>query len=466
MLDSELQLILQEGEGYTIEFKENANSDLSKEMVAFANASGGRIFIGIDDKAQIKGATVTNALRSKIQDMATACDPAVTIELETYQNLLIVHVPTGQNKPYRCAKGFYLRNGANAQKLTTREITGFIQTEGKTRFDEILRDDIDAATTATPRLISYYLNTAGLQQTPPDLNTLENLGALQTRSSRPILNNAGLLFFADRRPADLLHATITCALYKGTEKLDILDRKDFSAPLLQSIEDTLLFLKQHLKTRYEITSLRRKEILEIPEVALREAVVNAVCHRDYYEKGANVMIELFDNRLEITNPGGLPKGLPPEKFGKLSIARNPTIASLLLRAGYIEKMGTGIHRIQKSLHDANLPEAQFDYSSVFTLTFTRVISDTDRKTSENNVVKSSPKGSPKSSPKKQPTEERILSLFQEDRSTSTTQIAEALGITKRAVLKQIEKLKSQNRLQRIGSPRSGHWKVKGKESEN
>lgn len=99
--------------------------------------------------------------------MATACDPAVAIEIEPAQNLLVVHVPQGENKPYRCTKGFYLRNGANAQKLATREITEFIQAEGKVRFDEILRDDIDAATTATSQLISDYLNTAGLEKAQP-----------------------------------------------------------------------------------------------------------------------------------------------------------------------------------------------------------------------------------------------------------------------------------------------------------
>lgn len=452
MTDSELQLILQEGEGYTIEFKENANSDLSREMVAFANASGGRIFIGIDDHGKITGAKSTNPLKSKIQDMATACDPAVSIEIETFQNLLIVHVPPGENKPYRCTKGFYLRNGANAQKLTTREITEFVQAEGKTRFDEILRDDVDAATTATPRNISYYLNTAGLEKALPNLDTLENLGALQTRGKRRLLNNAGLLFFAEPRPADLFHATITCALYKGTEKLDILDRKDFSAPLLENIEDALLFLKQHLKTRYEITSLRRKNILEIPEVALREAVVNAVCHRDYYEKGANVMIELFDDRLEITNPGGLPKGLPPEKFGKLSIARNPIMASLLLRAGYIEKMGTNIHRIQKSLHDAKLPEARFEYSSVFTLTFTRVISDSDTNASEKSEVKT-----PVETPVKTPV--KILEALKQDPNLTLPEVAAKIGKSVSATERATAKLVKEGHLSRIGPKKGGHWEV-------
>ena len=109
----------------------------------------------------------------------------------------------------------------------------------------------------------------------------------------------------------------------------ILDRKEFSGNIIENIEDALLYLRQHLQLRWEITndSPRRREILELPEAALREAMVNALCHRDYLEEGAQVTVELFDDRLEIYNPGGLPKGLRPEEFGTRSVCRNPLTAS-------------------------------------------------------------------------------------------------------------------------------------------
>jgi predicted HTH transcriptional regulator len=92
-----------------------------------------------------------------------------------------------------------------------------------------------------------------------------------------------------------------------------------------------------------VTNIRTKT--RVITVALREAVVNAVCHRDYFEQGAQMMVEIFDDRVEIHNPGGLPRGLPEKDFGKRSVCRNPNIAALLLRCDYIEKMGTGIERI-------------------------------------------------------------------------------------------------------------------------
>ena len=115
------------------------------------------------------------------------------------------------------------------------------------------------------------------------------------------------------------------------------------------IDETILFLKKHLNLRYEIKEIGREEILEIPEIAIREAVINAVCHRNYFEKGANVMVgKVFDSRVEISNPGSLPHGMTLEDFGKRSLTRNPTIASLLHRIRYIEKMGTGINRMKEA----------------------------------------------------------------------------------------------------------------------
>ena len=162
-------------------------------------------------------------------------------------------------------------------------------------------------------------------------------------------------------------------LFKGTGKAYILDRKELTGNLLENVEEALLFLKKHLQLRWEITSqsTRRKEILELPEIALREAMVNAVCHRDYLEQGAQVMVEIFDDRVEIYNPGGLPKGFPANEFGKRSVCRNPLIAGLLLRCNYIEKMGTGIERIRAALEKENCPEVNIRFNTMFTLEFPR-----------------------------------------------------------------------------------------------
>jgi len=371
MSEQALKAIIQAGEGNQVEFKRNVNSDISKEVVAFANSSGGRIFVGIDDDGTIPGISLTNELKARVQTMARDCDPPVDVELEGFNNLLIIHVPQGANKPYRCTNGFYIRTGAACAKLSTQEIIEFIKSEGKVRFEELT-----APAAAYPEVLdesaaSRYFRLAGISGVIGTEELLVNLGVLEKNGSGLAFNNAGLLFFA-RNPGSILpHCVVTCLLYKGNSKVHILDRKSFDFDLLRNIDETLLFIERHLNLAYEIKETRRKEIMEIPEFVLREAIVNAVAHRDYFEKGANVQVDIFDNRIEISNPGGLPKGLKPENFGKHSVARNSLIAALLHRCNYIEKAGTGIQRMREGMKEAGLLEPAFEFSGFFTVTLRR-----------------------------------------------------------------------------------------------
>jgi ATP-dependent DNA helicase RecG len=370
MTQTELETIIQGGEGYKIEFKRSVNSDLAREIVAFANSSGGRIFIGIEDDGTVSGAVLDNSLRSRIETTANDCDPGIKVVMETVGNVIVITVPEGSAKPYRCTNGFYIRNGATTLKLNTQDIIEFIKTEGRVKFDELLVTDLDYATQLDDDAVKNYLSLSGITPVSNTDELLINLGVVVQTPSY-VLNNTGALFFAKHPASVCPHATVVCVAYKGNQKVDILDKKEFSFNLIQNIDESISFLKRHLNLSFEISGKKRKETLEIPEVVLREAVVNAVAHRDYFEKGANAMIEVFDNRVEITNPGGLTKGLKPEQFGTKTLARNPLIAALLNRAGYIEKLGTGIPRIKKEMLAAELPEAQFEFDGFFTVKLPR-----------------------------------------------------------------------------------------------
>jgi ATP-dependent DNA helicase RecG len=184
--------------------------------------------------------------------------------------------------------------------------------------------------------------------------------------------NAGALFFR-MNDEDVIfrHAGIVCALYKGMDKTHILDAKELNGDVVSSVDDAIVFLKKHLRVSCKIEGLRRENILELPEDALREAVVNAVCHRDYFEKGARVMAEVFDDRVDIVSPGGVCKGITPENFGTVSITRNPIIASMFFRIDYIEQMGTGIGRMRNAAQEANVAEPKFEFIGFFKVTFKR-----------------------------------------------------------------------------------------------
>lgn len=136
MSTKDLNSILELGEGQFIEFKENLDKSLAKEIVAFANASGGAVYIGVADSGNIKGLSISNKIKSQIQDIAYNCDPAINIKLEEINNILAIYVTEGLNKPYSCSSGFYMRMGANSQKMKRDGILTIAMKSGKLRFDE------------------------------------------------------------------------------------------------------------------------------------------------------------------------------------------------------------------------------------------------------------------------------------------------------------------------------------------
>jgi ATP-dependent DNA helicase RecG len=374
MKEKELKLILEEGEGNRIEFKESLGG-IDKEMIAFANTSGGKILIGVSDGGKIKGVKITNKLKSNIQDIANNCEPRVKIILEQFDNTLIVNVREGTDKPYRCKSGFYTRVGPNSQKMDREEIIDFFKVEGKIRYGELINPDFDYDKHFDERKLDKFLKLAGITKNIDTPSILNNLGVAEKQEGKILFNNAGILFFSKNLRDIYYHTTVTCALYKGLKKVNVIDRKDFNEDIISNIDNAMIFLKQHIPLRYEMTGEpRRKEIPEIPYDALREAIINAVTHRNYFEKGANVMVEMFDNRIEISNPGGLVKGLSLEDFGKKSVLRNPNIAGLLHRIGYIEKMGTGINKMRKLINAAELPPIKFEFTKFFTAVFSRPVS--------------------------------------------------------------------------------------------
>lgn len=464
MTKEELDLILQKGEGYKFEFKENVNSDLSKEMVAFANSSGGRIFLGVNDDGRIIGIERTNDLSSKIQDIAQNCDPSIPLLISNYESIVILKIAEGLNKPYRNSKGFFIRNGANSQKMTTAEITAFLQTEGKVRFDEIVREDVDFDITFDQNAFSEFLKLSSISGALDPESLLQNLDSIVVAKTKIFFNNAGLLFFSKDPISHLFYCSVICALYKGNEKLTVLDRKELRGNLIQNVNDALLFLKKHLNLRYEINSTRREEILEIPEVALREAVINAICHRDYFEKGAQVMVEIFDDRVEISNPGGLPKGLTPEKFGKRSIARNPIIANLFQRARFIEKMGTGINRMRHAMQKATLPQPTFEFDGYFMVSFYKRSSDEGGmeggieggiESGIESGIEGGIEGGRLNISDKQ---NDVLSLIRKNNRITIDEVANDLDINRSAAQKHFDGLKEKGIIVRRGR-RSGYWEI-------
>ncbi|MEA1957732.1 MAG: putative DNA binding domain-containing protein, partial [Euryarchaeota archaeon] len=213
MNEKELQLIQEGGEGYNIEFKE-ALTDIDKELVAFANSSGGRIFLGITDDKKVKGVKITNRLKSQVQDIADNCQPSVKILFEVLKDILVIIVREGADKPYKCSSGFYTRVGPNSQKLNRDEIIDFFKAEGKIRFDELVNLKFDYDTHFDPTKLDRFLRLAGISKVLDTSSILVNLGVAEKQEGKIIFNNTGILFFTRNLQDIYYHTAVTCALYK------------------------------------------------------------------------------------------------------------------------------------------------------------------------------------------------------------------------------------------------------------
>ncbi len=371
-----LKFILEKGEDYKTEFKEKADKNLDREIIAFANSSGGHIYLGVTDEGKIKGINITNRLKSQIQDIANNCDPKVSISFREIKNekILIIEVKDSRDKPYRCSSGFYIRSGSSSQKLTRNEIRNFMEEEGALRFDSLPCKKFLYKKHFDKEKLFYFLDKSKIKYSRRDyLQLLENLEVAERQGSKVIFNNAGALFFSKNLKRIFFQTEIICGLFKGTEKIHVLNNENFNIDLIGNIEGAMEFLWKSLRARHEIVhrTARRIDVLEIPEKALREALINAVIHTNYLEEGTSVTVEVYDNRVEISNFGGLPTGLKMEQFGKKSVRRNPLIADLMARAGYIERMGTGIKKMRDLVKAEGLPPIKFEFDNFTTVTFYR-----------------------------------------------------------------------------------------------
>lgn len=310
-------------EGQTLEFKENLSKEIKKEICAFANSQGGKIYLGITDSEELKSQNITNTYLSQLDDFISQLTPkldSITYEI-IENNFVVVDVPEGElrNKPYSIDNKFYIRKGASSQTLTREEIKFYFQEGRELAFDERVHQKFSFEKGFDTHAYELFCQKSRIDEKEFDKKQLlENLKI--TRDGR--FTNAGVLLFAKNITDFFIDFQIRCAIFKGKTKANIIDSKEFNSNLIENIEGTLIFFKRNLRNKFVIEGLQRREELEIPEEVLREALLNAICHRDYNIINA-IHIYVFDDRIEIVSPGGLVKELSIENMRSKSISRNP-----------------------------------------------------------------------------------------------------------------------------------------------
>ncbi|MFH1505886.1 MAG: ATP-binding protein, partial [archaeon] len=345
----EINALIKQGEGYALEFKEQISDNISKDICAFANANGGKILLGVDDDGRIKDLRDDNKKRSKIQDYARNICPALVVNVEKIGDILVVAVPEGKDKPYSVNGRFFMRQGANSQQLDRDEIRDLFRQERKLLFDERPNHKFDLDKDLNNSRFDDFLGKARISPVLGKRDVLENMQLLE----EGYLRNAGVLLFCKDVKRFFLNGTINCFLYQGKDKYKILDNKEFCRDIYSNYEDAMNFLKSKLNTEFIIKGGPREEKLELPENALREALLNSLVHRDYFVN-SSIHVNVYRDRVEIVNAGGLIGDVKVEDLYGKSISRNPLLFGLLQRMELVEKAGSGLLRIRDEMNKYGL----------------------------------------------------------------------------------------------------------------
>ncbi|KAI4445892.1 hypothetical protein C823_000409 [Eubacterium plexicaudatum ASF492] len=335
----------------TKEFKEMITNTFLKTVSAFSNYDGGEIFFGIDDNGDIKGLPdVKQAcldIENKINDGITP-QPDYTLELQNNERTVKLTVKSGLQKPYLYKSKAYKRNDTATIETDTLELSRLILEGKNIRFEELPCEDQELTFNVLCQKLKECIQIETFNQ-----DTLKTLNLYN--SAAGYNNAAGIL-------ADKNHFPGIDIMRFGENISVIHKRATFdNISILAGYEKVSEIFRDYYQYE-EIQGTERKKAEKIPEAAFREAIANALIHR-VWDVESQIRVLMFDDRIEIISPGGLPSGITEAEYlsGKLSVLRNRNLANVFYRLGFVEIFGTGITRI-KQLYEEGLNQPDFEVS--------------------------------------------------------------------------------------------------------
>ena len=386
-VDPDLTGVIARGEGATVEFKRSLAKDVGRELCAFANAGGATVLVGVSDTGEIAGVTNHNRLKSRVLSTARSADPPIDVAVESSGAVLRVVVPPQKRKPYSFGGRFFVRDGASSRQMSNAEVEDLFYAAGRLHFDRKPCPDFSIENDLDDEPWARFSRRAKIPETMDRLVALRNLGLVDSDDR---MTHAGAWLLARDVRRFTTSAHVSCALFLGTEKVRILDRRDFHGDVPAMVDDAVAWILTKINVELIIRHVRRQERPELPEEALREAVANAVAHRDY-RSTANVQIYVFKDRIEIVSPGGLPAGMTEADLGTKSMPRNPLLFGMLYRMDVVENIGSGIKRIRDLCREHGVAEPIIDVSEHWvTVTFPRPAAQSSKGTAA--ARRSTPEG--------------------------------------------------------------------------
>lgn len=333
-----------ENESLTIEYKREYTDEIKKTIIAFANTRGGELLIGVADDGAICGVAdaddtmlrVTNVSRDTIRPDITGFMQCEERKIRD-KSIIAVSVQKGTARPYYLAsegirpEGVYVRQGSSTVPATERMILKMIKETGGDDY-EITRSLVQAQTFISTE--KYFVEEK-LRFGKEQKRTLGMIG------EDDAFTNLGLLL------SDQCTHSIKMAVFEGSVKTIFKDRAEFSGSLLSQLDAAYAFIDRYNRTRSEFPGLKRVDMRDYPPEAVREALLNAIVHRDYSYSGPT-LISIFDDRIEFLTLGGLPKGISMSDIMMgASMPRNKRLADIFYRLHLIEAYGTGIQKIME-----------------------------------------------------------------------------------------------------------------------
>lgn len=338
-------------EARVLEFKETITNTFLKTVSAFSNYGGGTILFGVDDDGTVKGLPdVKQAcldIENKINDSISP-QPNYTLEIQNHDQTIKLTVKSGLQKPYLYKSKAYKRNDTATIEVDTLEFSRLILDGKNIRFEELPCKDQELSFKVLRRKLKESIQIETFNQdTLKTLNLYDNVNGFS--------NAAGLLADKNHFPG--------IDLVKFGENISVIQRRATfeNISVLDEYEKTTAVFRDYYQ--YEvIQGADRKRVEKIPEAAFREAVANALIHRAW-DVDSQIRVSMFDDRIEIVSPGGLPSGITAEEYlsGRLSVLRNRNLANVFYRLGFVEIFGTGITRI-KQLYEESLIKPEFEVS--------------------------------------------------------------------------------------------------------
>ncbi|MBQ0090438.1 MAG: putative DNA binding domain-containing protein [Prevotellaceae bacterium] len=431
-----------------------------KSVSAFANGSGGVLIFGIADDGEIVGLDNPDFDAEKISEIIKSrLDPIPEFKLRFEQvddrTVIILDIMPGGDTPYYySADGVleaYIRVGNESVKATAMEQKRLIMKGRNISFDTQV-SSYKASDYAFSKLRERYKKWTGKSFEDKDMISFGLV------TDEGYLTNAGALL-ADECP--IWWSRVFCTRWNGLNKsggtIDALDDSEFSGGLIYLLENGEEFIKRNCRKMWRKTPNSREEMPEYVERSYHEALINALVHRDYLVNGSEVHIDIFDDRMEIYSPGGMADGIAIQDRDPLSVPstrRNPLLADIFERLGYMERKGSGFGKIidayefQVNYTDDKKPIFRSDRASFFVimpnLNYLR-----------DNVPQDVPEGVPQDVPQVT-LDERIVSLIRNDNNISTEDISLQLNVSSKTIKRHIEKMPNINY---VGSGYSGHWEI-------